>query len=250
MSASLYPFASPVFAAEGSASASSSGPTVVLVHGAWADGSCWEYVIPHLHDAGLKVVAVQNPLSSLDADVANVTRVLDDIEGDILLVGHSYGGVVISEVGNHPRVVGLVYVTAFAPAPGQSINSLLASAPEAPPWVGLLHADAGGWVTWPAEAMATWFATSLSPERQAVLAATQHPTFYQVNDGAVGEVAAWTVRPTTYVIATKDQIIPPPLQHMFAEAMNAEVVEVEGGHLVMLNQPDAVAAAIVSAAGR
>ena len=248
MSCSLYRLPCPVFAAEGHASASSSTPTVVLVHGAWADGSCWETVIPHLHRAGLHVVAVQNPLSSLDADVANVTRVIDDIQGDILLVGHSYGGVVISQAGNHPRVAGLVYVTAFAPAPGQSINSLLSTAPEPPPWIGLLHADAGGWVTWPAEAMATWFSTGLSPELQAVLAATQHPTFYQVNDGTVGEVAAWTVHPTTYVVATQDRVIPPPLQQMFAQAMGADVVEAEGGHLVMLAQPEAVAQAIISAA--
>lgn len=244
-----YPFSAPAFAADADGTASASRPTVVLVHGAWADGSCWETVIPHLHRAGLRVVAVQNPLASLAGDVANVTRVLDDQPSEVLLVGHSYGGVVISEAGNHPKVTGLVYVAAFAPGPGQSINSLLSAAPEPPPWVAELHADAGGYVTWPAEAMAAWFSTGLPAELQATLAATQHPTFFQVNDGAVGDTPAWTNHPTTYVVASEDRVIPPPLQRQFAQAMGARTVEAAGGHLVMLAQPQAVAEAIIAAVG-
>lgn len=224
-------------------------PTVVLVHGAWADGSNWETVIPYLQRSGLKVVAVQNPMSSLAADVANVNRVIDDQGGDVLLVGHSYGGVVISEAGNNPHVKGLVYVAAFAPGPNQSINAILSQFPL-PVWFPLLHADAGGWVTWPAEPMATYFSAGLPAELQAVLAATQHPTFHGVNDDAVGATPAWTNHPTTYVVATQDQIIPAPLQRHFAQAMQASVVDVEGGHLVMLARPEAVANAIIAAAGR
>lgn len=247
-----YAFSAPVFASDAQAWGSSSAQsdlTVVLVHGAWADGSSWETVIPHLHRAGLKVVAVQNPLSSLDADVANVTRVMDDQPGEVILVGHSYGGVVISQAGNHPKVKGLVYVAAFAPGPGQSINSLLSAAPEPPPWAALLHVDAGGWVTWPAEAMAEWFSTGLPAEIQGVLASTQHPTFFQVNDGAVGDTPAWTRHPTTYVVASEDRVIPPDLQRHFAQAMGARTTEAAGGQLVMFAQPQAVADAIVSAAG-
>ena len=224
-------------------------PTVVLVHGAWADGSNWETVIPYLHRAGLKVVAVQNPMSSLEADVANVNRVIDDQGGDVLLVGHSYGGVVISEAGNNAHVKGLVYVAAFAPGPNQSVNSILSGFPP-PVWFPLLHADAGGWVTWPAEAMATYFSAGLPAELQATLASTQHQTFHGVNDDAIGATPAWSNHPTTYVVATQDQIIPAPLQQHFASAMNATVVPVEGGHLVMLAQPEAVANAIIAAAGR
>lgn len=224
-------------------------PTVVLVHGAWADGSNWETVIPYLHRAGLKVVAVQNPMSSLEADVANVNRVIDDQGGDVLLVGHSYGGVVISEAGNNTHVKGLVYVAAFAPGPNQSVNAILSGFPP-PVWFPMLHADAGGWVTWPAEAMATYFSAGLPAELQAVLASTQHPIFYKVNDDAIGATPAWTNHPTTYVVATRDQIIPAPLQQHFAQVMSATVVPVEGGHLVMLAEPEAVADAIIAAAGR
>lgn len=224
-------------------------PTVVLVHGAWADGSNWQTVIPYLHRAGLKVVAVQNPMASLDGDVANVSRVIDDQGGDVLLVGHSYGGVVISETGNNPHVKGLVFVAAFAPGPNQSVNSILSAFPP-PVWFPMLHADAGGWVTWPAEAMATYFSAGLPAELQAVLASTQHPTFFGVNDNAIRATPAWTNHPTTYVVATQDQIIPAPLQQHFAAAMNATVVPVEGGHLVMLAQPEAVANASIAAAAR
>lgn len=242
----------PLFASlalAGPASAQASDRTVVLVHGAWADGSCWEAVIPYLHRAGLRVVAVQNPMSSLEADVANVTRVIEDQPGEVMLVGHSYGGVVISEAGNHARVRGLVYVAAFAPGPNQSINAILSAFP-APEWFSSLHADAGGWVTWPAEPMARWFSAGLPAEQQAVLAATQHPTFYQLNDGAIGATPAWARQPTSYVVATEDQIIPAALQRHFATTMDATVVEAKAGHLVMLAEPEAVARAIIAAAGR
>lgn len=244
----------PVFAAAGlsmagAAFAQDARPTVVLVHGAWADASSWEKVIHYLHRAGLTVVAVQNPLSSLATDVANVNRVIDDQAGDVLLVGHSYGGVVISEAGNHPRVKGLVYAAAFAPGPNQGVNSILSGFPP-PVWFPMLHADAGGWVTWPAEPMATYFSAGLPAPLQAVLASTQKPTFFKVNDEVIGATPAWTVRPTTYIVATEDQIIPGPLQQAFAAAMSATMVPVEAGHLLMLAEPEAVAEAIIAAADR
>lgn len=244
----------PVFAAASLSMASgvaaqSSKPTVVLVHGAWADGSCWNEVIGHLQEAGLKVVAVQNPMSGLAADVANVNRVIEDIGGDVLLVGHSYGGVVITEAGSNAHVKGLAYVAAFAPGPNQSVNAILSGFPP-PVWFPMLHADAGGWVTWPAEAMATYFSAGLPARQQAILAASQHPTFGGVNNDAVGPTPAWTSHPTTYVVATQDQIIPAPLQQHFAQTMGATVVSVDAGHLVMLAEPEAVARAIAAAAAR
>lgn len=224
----LFRSITPVFAAAAlsmttAAAAQTERPTVVLVHGAWADGSCWNEVIGHLQEAGLKVVAVQNPMSGLAADVANVNRVIDDIAGDVLLVGHSYGGVVISEAGRNDHVKGLVYVAAFAPGPNQSVNDILSAFPP-PVWFPMLHADAGGWVTWPAEAMATYFSAGLPARQQAILAASQHPTFGGVNNEPIGATPAWSRHPTTYVVATGDQIIPAPLQQHFAETMGATVV--------------------------
>jgi pimeloyl-ACP methyl ester carboxylesterase len=239
----------PVLAAAGLAAGAAGAqerPTVVLVHGAWADGSCWSEVAGHLIDAGVNVVAVQNPLSSLEADVGTVRRVIDDQAGEVVLVGHSYGGVVISEAGNHDKVRSLVYVAAFAPGPNQSVNAILSAFPR-PEWFSSLHADAQGWVTWPADAMARWFSAGLPARQQAVLAATQHPTFFGVNDNAIGATAAWSVKSTHYVIADRDQIIPAQLQTHFATTMNATVTHADGGHLIMLAQPRVVADAILAA---
>ncbi|HEV7228293.1 alpha/beta hydrolase [Brevundimonas sp.] len=250
MMRTLLRLSAPVMAAAGLAMAgpgmAQDRPTVVLVHGAWADGSSWAEVIPHLHDAGLKVVAVQLPLSSLEADVATVTRAIEDQSGDVVLVAHSYGGVVISEAGNHAQVKSLVYVAAFAPGPNQSVNAILSAFPQ-PEWFSSLHADAQGWVTWPAEPMARWFSAGLPARQQAVLAAVQHPTFFGVNDGAIGGTPAWSNRPTHYVVADADQIIPAQLQMHFATTMTATITHADGGHLIMLAQPRPVADAIIAA---
>ena len=221
--------------------------TVVLVHGAWADGSSWSRVIPYLLEAGLTVVAVQNPLSSLEGDVANTTRVINDQPGDVILVGHSYGGVVITEAGNNPKVKALVYVAAFAPEPGESVNSILSAFPK-PAWFSTLHADAGGYVTWPIGSWKTEFATGLPAGEQAILHAAQHPTFYGVNDNPVGDTVAWSSRPTYSVVSQQDHIIPAQLQMLFAQQMHSTVVPVPTGHLAMVQDPEAVANAIITAA--
>lgn len=221
--------------------------TVVLVHGAWADGTSWSRVIPWLLDAGLNVVAVQNPLASLEGDVANTTRVINDQPGDVILVGHSYGGVVISEAGNNPKVKALVYVAAFAPKPGESVNSILSAFPK-PAWFATLHADAGGYVTWPLDSWKSEFATGLPSAEQDMLHATQHPTFYGVNDNAIGATAAWATRPVVSVVSQQDHIIPAPLQMLFAQQMHSTVVPVEAGHLAMLTAPEETAKAIIAAA--
>lgn len=221
--------------------------TVVLVHGAWANGASWNKVIPILEGAGLKVVAVHNPLSSLAADVANTKRVIDDQAGDVILVGHSYGGAVITEAGNDDKVKSLVYVAAFAPEVGQSINDIIKPFGN-PEYFPSIHADAGHFSSWPADAMAKWFAPDLPADELATLAATQAPFFLGIFDEAVTQ-AAYTSKPSWFVVTTQDQIIPPPLQTHFAEMMKANVVPVDGSHVAMLSQPEAVAKAILSAAG-
>jgi pimeloyl-ACP methyl ester carboxylesterase len=221
--------------------------TVVLVHGAWANSSSWSRVIPLLQAAGLNVVAVSNPLATLEGDVANTKRVIDDQTNPVILVGHSYGGAVITEAGNNDKVKALVYVAAFAPQPGQSVNAALAPF-GTPEWLGKLHADAGGYVSWPEDAMAQYFAAGLPEDEIKVYAATQSPTFGGVYDQPIGETAAYTGRPAWSVVSDEDQIIPAPLQMQSADTMKSTVVHVPAGHLVMLIAPEAVAKAIIAAA--
>jgi len=241
-------FAAPAAFAQTAPAASTAAPkTVVLVHGAWADGSSWSKVVPYLLAAGLNVVAVQNPLASLEGDAANTTRVINDQPGDVILVGHSYGGMVISEAGNNDKVKALVYVAAFSPKAGQSVNAILSPFPT-PAWLGMLHADAGGYVTWPSAPWAAEFATGLPAPEQAALHAVQHPTFYGVNDNAVGSTVAWSTRPTYSVVSEQDHIIPAQLQMLFAQQMHSTVVPVPTGHLAMIQDPEAVAKAIIAAA--
>lgn len=220
--------------------------SVVLVHGAWANGSSWSEVVPLLQQRGIHVVAVHNPASSFEADVAATQRVIDDQPGAVILVGHSYGGAVITEAGNNDKVVGLVYVAAFAPGVGQSVNSIVSAAPEPPPWQGEIHPDAQGWLTWSAAGMAKYFAPDISPESSALLAATQAPLFSGAFDGQV-TATAYTSKPSWYVIADNDQIIPPVLQQVFADGMKATTVHVGSSHVPMLSQPRVVADAILAA---
>jgi len=221
-------------------------PSVVLVHGAWANGSSWEEVIPLLQAQGLEVVAVHNPLTSFEADVAATKRVIDDQKGDVILVGHSYGGVVITEAGSSDKVRALVYVAAFAPSAGESVNAIVGSAPQPPEWLGQIHADASGYLSWPADAMAKYFAPDISPEGAALLAATQAPLFAGAFDGKI-TTAAYAAKPSWYLIADNDQIIPPQLQAIFAEKMGATGLHVSSSHVPMLSQPQAVADAITAA---
>jgi pimeloyl-ACP methyl ester carboxylesterase len=221
-------------------------PSIVLVHGAWANGSSWAEVVPLLQQHGLHVVAVHNPSSSFEADVAATRRVIDDQPGKVILVGHSYGGAVITEAGNNDKVSALVYVAAFAPAVGQSVNAIVGAAPTPPAWQGEIHADAQGWLTWSASGMAKYFAPDVSPETAALLAATQAPLFSGAFDGQV-TAAAYASKPSWYVIADNDQIIPPQLQQIFADAMKATTVHAAASHVAMISQPQVVADAIIAA---
>ena len=232
--------------ATGSVALAAEKPSVVLVHGAWANGSSWSKVIPLLQARGLTVVAVHNPLSSFDADVAATRRVIEDQPGNVVLVGHSYGGAVITEAGNSDKVRALVYVAAFAPSAGQSINSIVGAAPQPPEWLKDVHADARGVLTWSADGMAHYFAPDLPADEAALLAATQAPLAAVAFDGKVTN-AAFTQKPSWFVMSDDDQIIPPVLQQVFVDTMKATAVHVPSSHVAMLSQPQAVADAILAA---
>lgn len=219
---------------------------IVLVHGAWADGAGWEGVYLALTAKGHNVTIVQNPLTSLVDDVAAVNRVLARQDGPVLLVGHSYGGAVITEAGNAPSVAGLVYVTAFAPDAGESVSSLLEAGGGPPP---PLQPSADGFLFFDPAVFPQAFAQDLSPERGAFLAASQIPTAGACFGTPITQ-AAWRSKPSSYVLATEDRVIPPPAQRQMATRANATITEVRGSHAVYVSQPAAVADAIDAAARR
>jgi pimeloyl-ACP methyl ester carboxylesterase len=220
--------------------------TVVLVHGAWADGSSWDRVIPLLLAKGLKVVAVQNPLTSLGDDVAATKRVLDDQPGPVILVGHSWGGMVITQAGEHAKVAALVYVAAFAPDEGQAAGDLGKDLPP-PPGLASVHPDAAGflWVT--PEGVAKDFAPDLPAAQTRVMAATQGPIFAKTFEEKV-TTAAWRTKPSWFVVAEKDRMIQPDLERAMAKKIRARTTSLPTSHVAMLSRPKDVAAVILQAA--
>jgi pimeloyl-ACP methyl ester carboxylesterase len=219
---------------------------VVLVHGAWADGSSWAKVIPILEKAGLHVVAVQNPLTSLADDVAAVQRAIAFEDGPVILVGHSYGGAVITEAGADPKVAGLVYVAAFAPDAGQGVLDLGKDLPPAPGGADI-RPDKGGFLKMTAKGIEEDFAQDLPKADRRILAATQGPT----NGAAFGAKvsnAAWKSKPTWYVVASNDRMIQPDLERQFAKTMGAKTITVASSHVPMLSHPQDVARLIIDAA--
>lgn len=218
---------------------------VILVHGAWADGSSWAKVLPLLVSHGINATAVQLPLTSLDDDVATVKRALALEDGPTILVGHSYGGAVITQAGNDPKVSGLVYVAAFAPDAGQSAGSMQSGAPPAP-MGAQLKPDAEGFLKLSREGVFEDFAQDLTPEEKLVLFAAQSPTNVKALGGNV-TTAAWRTKPSWYIVAAADRAIPPVLEAMMAKAMGADTISVPSSHVVMLSHPRAVADVIVKA---
>ena len=230
--------------AAGTASAADK-PSVVLVHGAFADGSDWAKVIPLLQAKGVRVTAVQNPLTSLDDDVAAARRAIDAAPGKVVLVGHSWGGTVITQAGANDKVAGLVYIAAFAPDVGQAVGELGKAYP-AP--VGLTHLvpDAAGFLRLSDEGMSKHFAQDLPATQTAVMAATQGP----IAGKAFGEkvsVAAWKSKPSWYLVAGNDHMIQPALQRDFAKQIGAHVSEVKSSHVPQQSAPAQVAATILDA---
>jgi pimeloyl-ACP methyl ester carboxylesterase len=194
------------------------GKNVVLVHGAWADGSSWSKVIPILEANGLHVVSVQNPLTSLKDDVSATRRVIEQQNGPVVLVGHSWAGAVITEAGNDDKVKALVYVAALAPEQGQSLNDMTKD-----------------------------FASDLPPAEAKLLAATQGPWFAGCLDDKISH-AAWHDKASWMVVTGKDRIIDPRLQEAVGKQIGATIIHVDSSHVAMISKPDQVAAAIISAA--
>ncbi|HEY5755230.1 MAG TPA: alpha/beta hydrolase [Steroidobacter sp.] len=228
------------------ASAATADTTVVLVHGAFADGSSWNKIIPKLQARGLKVISVQNPLTSLADDVAAARRAIDNAQGDVVLVGHSWGGTVITEAGNHDKVKALVYVAAFAPSKGES-SADQGKNYETPPGIGKLVADKAGFLSLPAEAVAADFAQDVSREEANLIAITQGPIRGASFDDKV-TAAAWETKPSWYVVASKDRMIQPAYESKTAEKIHAKVTTVASSHVPMLSHPKEVADAIIAAA--
>ena len=220
--------------------------SIVLVHGAWADGTSWSKVIPLLEAKGLHVVAVQLPLSSLADDVATVNRALALEDGPVLLVAHSYGGVVITQAGNDPKVAGLVYVAAIEPQEGQSAFDLANAYPT--PALQELRVDQFGLLKLTPTGIGEDFAQDLSYDEQTVLAATQGPTAAGAALGASVSVAAWRSKPSWFVIAAHDRVVSPALQAVEAQQMNATTITLSSSHVAMLSQPYVVASFIRKAA--
>jgi pimeloyl-ACP methyl ester carboxylesterase len=239
-------FAAIAGASPASIAADLKAKTAVLVHGAFADGSSWQKVIPILEKAGLKVVAVQNPLESLASDVAFTRRAIRNAEGPVVLVGHSWGGVVITEAGNDPKVVSLVYVAAYAPEAGQSLADVASKYPV-PESRKTYVRDEDGYLRISDEGIANYFAAGLSPEEQRLVAVVQGALHIGATTTPVSH-AAWRDKPSFMVVATEDQIIDPQLQKDQVKAARAGMVEVPSGHVAMLSHPEEVADLIVRAA--
>jgi pimeloyl-ACP methyl ester carboxylesterase len=230
------------------------GPTVaniILVHGAWADGSSWSRVIPLLEARHFHVIAVQLPLTSLSDDVAAtkraIARITTEHPGPVLLVGHSYGGVVIGEAGNDPHVVGLVYVAAFAPDHGESALSLLSSSQTPPPLGNHLVVDASGFFTIDRTGVEEDFAQCLPESERRILAVTQGPTSGAALTGAATS-PAWHTKQSWFIVATRDRSIPPGLEEAMAARMGAQTTTLKTCHVAMLDMPFKVADVIADAA--
>jgi pimeloyl-ACP methyl ester carboxylesterase len=221
---------------------------VLLVHGAWADGSSWSKVIPLLQAAGLHVTAVQLPLTSLADDAAVVKRAIALEDGPVLLVGHSYGGNVITEAGNDAKVSGLVYVAAFAPDAGESVVTLGKLVPASP--VGAeIKPDASGFLKLSPKGVMEDFAQDLPEVEKTTMVATQAPTSIHSLDGPI-TVPAWKTKPSWYIRTTNDRTIPPELQTIMSKKINAETISLASSHVAMLSHPQEVTAVILRAAGK
>jgi len=221
---------------------------IVLVHGTWADGSSWAKVIPLLEAKGFNVLAVQNPLTSLSDDVAATKRAIELQDGPVLLVGHSWGGVVITEAGNHDKVAGLVYVAAAAPDEGQSFLELVQTAPSTP-GNDQIRPDAYGFVSMSPKGIYEDFAQDLPKAEQKLILATQGPQAFSALNEKITK-AAWKTKPSWYVVAANDRMINPDLERTLARKLKATTLEVNTSHVAMLAQPEKVASVIIEAAGK
>jgi pimeloyl-ACP methyl ester carboxylesterase len=217
---------------------------IVLVHGGWGDGSAWSKEIPILQNAGHKVIAVQLPLHSLADDVATVKRAIDHIGGSVILVGHSYGGAVITNAGyNNPKVTGLVYIAAFAPDEGQSLSTFVSPAkfPKE-----LFITDGGGFIYLNPKLFRENFAQDVNSSEADIMATVQKP-FNQSNFVDKSGPPAWKQLPTWYQVSENDRMIPPDVEHMFAKEMNATTISLPASHASLVSHPNEIAQLILNA---
>ena len=238
--------AASVLSSRGNAQTPSSARNVVLVHGAYADGSCWSEVIARLQQAGMRATAVQNPLTSLADDVEATRRILALQDGPTVLVGHSWAGTVISEAGVHPKVSALVYVAARAPDAGEDYAALAASFPTPPASAGLVKSD--GFAQLNEEAFLRDFAGDLDPAKARVLYAVQGRISATLFASRTTH-AAWKSKPTWYAVSTNDRTTSPDLERFLAKRMRAKTIELESGHLSLISHPDQITNLILEAAG-
>lgn len=219
---------------------------IVLVHGGFVDGSGWEGVYKILRKDGYTVSVVQNPTISLADDVAVTKRIIALQNGPVVLVGHSYGGAVITEAGNDPKVAGLVYITAFAPDKGESVSTLIKDPPPGAPVPPIL-APQDGYLFLDKAKFPASFAGDVDIEKAAFMADSQVPWGVDALSGTISE-AAWKTKPSWYLVATEDKMIPPAAQRFMSKRAGSTVVEVAGSHAIYVSQPYAVAALIEKAA--
>ena len=219
---------------------------VVLVHGGFVDGSGWEGVYDILKKDGYNVSVVQNPTLSLADDVAATKRILAAQDGPAILVGHSYGGAVITEAGNDPKVAVLVYIAAFAPDKGESVNTLIKDPPPGAPVPPILP-PVDGYLFLDKAKFHASFAADVAAEKAAFMADSQVPWGVGALSGTISE-PAWKAKPSWYMVTTEDRMIPPPAQHFMSQRAGSTVIEVKGSHAVYVSQPGAVAALIEQAA--
>jgi pimeloyl-ACP methyl ester carboxylesterase len=219
---------------------------VVLVHGGFVDGSGWQAVYDLLKKDGYNVAVVQNPTLSLEGDAAATRQVIDDQDGPVVLVGHSYGGAVITEAGTDENVAALVYIAAFAPDQGESVNTLIANPPPGAPVPPILPPK-DGFLFLDREKFHASFAGDVPTEQAAFMADSQVPWGVDALGGTITE-AAWRTKPSWYLVATNDRMIPPPAQRAMSERAGSTVTEVAGSHAIYVSQPAAVSALITQAA--
>jgi pimeloyl-ACP methyl ester carboxylesterase len=222
-------------------------PNIVLVHGAWADGSCWSGVIERLQADGYHVTAPQFPMTALADDVARLRQVLELQDGPAIVAGHSFGGQIMTALGaDAPNAVGLVYIAAFGLDEGESLGALLSQGPT-PSAIEHLFTDKQGFGWLPEEDYVNHFAADVQPVKARVMHATQQPLAGSAFTDVMG-VPAWKSLPSWYLVATQDQAIPPDAERLFASRMGATTIEVPSSHVAMVSHPAEVAQLIVTAA--